>query len=141
MARPLSHRTSICSIVFSVQVGLVHDPAEVQTVILDPRHGAWPKVVLPVLQDCSMSYLRGRSHRSASTVKRIRAGLTTPDPELMATLVRAAAEFARRRLKDWGVSVPRDDLAACYAYLARRNIWRKPIEISTNGDISEPPPQ
>jgi hypothetical protein len=111
-----------------VQGGLVHDLTEVQTVIPDPRHGAWPKVVLPVLQDCSMSYLRGRSHRSTSTVKRIRAGHTTPDPDLMGRLVRAAAEFARRRLKEWGAPVPRDDLAACYAYLARRKIWRKVSE-------------
>jgi hypothetical protein len=108
-----------------VKVGLLHDPVEVQTVIPDPRHGAWRRVVLPVLRDCSLSYLTGRAHRSASTVKRIRAGLTTPRADLMGTLVHAAAEFARRRLKEWATPMPRDDLAACYAYLARRKVWRR----------------
>lgn len=108
-----------------VQTGLVHDPEEVLTVIPDPRRGAWPKLVLPVLRDCPLSYLARHSKRSASTLKRIRAGATRPGPDLATDLIRAAAQFARRRLKMWNVSALSGDLAVCYAYLVHRKLWRK----------------
>lgn len=110
-----------------VQAGMVHDPEEVLTVIPDPRRGAWPKLVLPVLRDCPLTWLARHSKRSASALKRIRAGVTMPGPELTAALVRVAAEFARRQLKVWNIPTPSDGLAACYAYLAHRKLWRKRV--------------
>lgn len=108
-----------------VQKSLVHDPEEVLTVIPDPRRGAWPKLVLPVLRDCPMKDLVKHSRRSASALKWIRAGATRPGPDLIATLIRVAGEFARRQLKEWNLSTPAGDLPACYAYLAHRKLWRK----------------
>lgn len=109
-----------------VQTGLVHDPEEVLTVIPDPRRGAWPKLVLPVLRDCPLNYLTKRTGRSASTVKRIRSAHSKPpDSDLIAVLVRAAGDFARSQLRRWGLPSPTADLGACHSYVTRRDLLRE----------------
>lgn len=100
-----------------VQAGLVHDPEEVLTVISDPHRGAWLKLVLPVLRDCPLNYLTKRTGRSASTLRRIRAGVTRPSPDFAPALIHAAGGFARRQLKAWSMQAPTGDLVACHAYL------------------------
>jgi hypothetical protein len=110
-----------------VQAGLLHDPDDVMTVIPDPRRGAWSKLVLPVLRDCPLSWLTRHSGRSASALKRIRAGVTRPASDLTATLIRAAGDFARRQLKAWNLPAPTGDLAACHVYLAHRKLWRETV--------------
>jgi hypothetical protein len=62
------------------------------------------------------------SGRSASALKRIRAGRTVPGPDLMVKLVRAAREFAWQQLRVWNLPTLTGDLAACYAYLAHRKV-------------------
>jgi hypothetical protein len=102
-----------------VQAGTVHDPGEVLTIISHPRRGAWPKLILRVLQEIPVADLARASARSYAVIKRIRAG-QKPNPELVAPLTRAAGEFARQQLAAWNHPTPKDDLAACFAYLSER---------------------
>lgn len=107
-----------------VQAGVVHDLGEVLTIIPHPHRGAWTRLVVPVLRDCTVADVARGSGYSPAMIKRIRAG-GNPNPELATTFVQIAGQFAKRKLEAWNQISPSNDLAACFAYLNYRYRLRR----------------
>ncbi len=103
-----------------VEAGLGHDPDEVYTQYPDPRRDTWRALVLPVLKHIPAKRLAEETGLAMSTIKAARNGHAVPHGRNRAALARAAAAFARERLKEWGLEPPIDDLATCAAFLASK---------------------
>jgi hypothetical protein len=102
----------------SVEAGLVHDPDEVYTEYEDPAHDSWQVLVLPILKQVKRSILAEKSGLSLRSIAALRNGQTRPRAEHREVHTRAAADFARQRLRVVGKQAPRGDLEACVAYLS-----------------------
>ena len=82
----------------AVQHGLILDPVDVQSVYLTRPPGGedvWTELVLPVLLDVPLAALSSETHLSLSALKDIRSGRAAPRAANAASLLRAAARFAR----------------------------------------------
>jgi hypothetical protein len=100
-----------------VEAGLVHDPEEVYTEYPDPAHDAWSTLVVPMLKRMSLRRIQEQTGMGRTQIKAVRNGHARPHATHRAALLRAAGAFGRDRVAAAGRPVPRDDLAACAAYL------------------------
>jgi hypothetical protein len=73
--------------------------------------------VLPVLRRMPSMELAAAATISGLRLRDLLSGRARPHPGTEAVLTRAAAAFARDRLRRLGLAVPADDLAACGACL------------------------
>ena len=100
-----------------VETGLGHDPDEVYMEYVDPGRDPWRALVLPVLREMPSRLLAEATGLSTRSVREIRNGHSRPRPRHREALMRAAADFARSRLRERGDADPNDDLAACASLL------------------------
>ena len=100
-----------------MDAGLIHDPDEVYTEYQNPADDPWRTLVVPILKQMKRADLAKATSLSERSVASLRNGGSTPRPKHRAALIRAAGEFARAQLREAGLSVPRDDLEACGAWL------------------------
>ena len=84
----------------------------------DPRRDPWWALVLPVLGQVPAKQLAAAVGLLERSVKAIRNGHSKPRAQHRVALIRAAADFARARLRAHGTVPPADDLAVCAAHLA-----------------------
>ncbi len=103
-----------------VEAGIEHDSDEVYAEYPDPQRDPWRALVLPVLKHIPAKRLAEETGLAMSTIKAARNGHAVPHGRNRAALARAAAAFARERLKEWGLEPPIDDLATCAAFLASK---------------------
>ena len=82
------------------------------------RRDPWWALVLPVLKRMPAKELAAATGLSERSVKAIRNGRAAPRAGHRGALVRAAATFARDRIRALGLEEPADDLAACAASIA-----------------------
>jgi hypothetical protein len=100
-----------------VEARLEHDPDEVWAEYADPRRDPWRALVLPVLKRMPAKELAAATGLSERTIKALRNERAIPRPGHREALVRAAATFARKRIRAQGLDEPADDLAVCAACL------------------------
>ncbi len=101
-----------------MEAGLGHDPDDVYTEYNDPMRDSWRALVMPVLKHIPAKELAAATELSERSIKAIRNQRQRPRDQLRVAPVRAAGNFARRRLQVLGEATPHDDLAACAAYSA-----------------------
>lgn len=97
--------------------GLEHDPDEVYAEYTDPRRDTWRTLVLPVLHNVPAAALAAAAGLHPRSVPAIRNGRRRPHPRTREALTRAAADYARERLREQGMALPADDLIACAEHL------------------------
>ena len=100
-----------------VEAKLHHDP-DLYVEYAEPTRDAWRSLVVPVLERIAAKRPVEETGLAMSTVKAVRNGHTVPHGRNRAALTLAASACARERLREPGITLPVDDLAACAAYRA-----------------------
>jgi len=76
-----------------VQTGLVHASQNVYTEYVDPRRDEWQTVILPALNDMTVSMLIEKTGMSRRALQYLRKGGRRPQPKNLEKLEKAAREF------------------------------------------------
>jgi hypothetical protein len=116
-----------------METGLLHTMREALNVY-GSTGDPWSECVTPVLKDIPASWLAQRTGLSRPTIQRARNEHARPHPHNLAKLSKAAGEWARAWLNSRGLPTPRDDVAACRAYFARRQLKQRRATQLKGGD-------
>jgi len=96
--------------------GLVTDPADYRSQYVDPTHTVWIELVLPVLATMDRREVGMRSGLSRRSIERYLYKGMRPHPKHEVVLTQIAVEWARLRLVECQVKVPRTDEAILHSY-------------------------
>jgi hypothetical protein len=91
-------------------MGLVHKLGQMLDFYADIKRGPWERLVRPVLTDIPAARLQEKTGLSRRTIQRLRNGHSRPRRDHEASLMDAAAEFAREQLQSARQEAPAGDL-------------------------------